>query len=270
MSHAVALLICKNENEIEEVLAPYDENKDVDRYKVYLDKQEIKDMAKYYKVKPVDEKRLVEHMDSWRGQEGGLDKKGLYGWSQYNPKSKWDWYEIGGRWAGLVKGKRGAAKFKGRKSWTQGDNNPYLGSMCDGGYVKDINLDHFRENGYAHAVVTKDGWFEGSEMGWFGMSSPHKTVENVPESFSIEKFKEVYTASYYKRPEKKEFKDYIEKYYEKTKDSYVRNKKSFGKRDLKHSFFWFLCNEAWNQSLRTNFLDKLTDKDFVAIIDYHI
>lgn len=37
-----------------------------------------------------------------------LDDGGIYEWSTYNPKSKWDWYQIGGRWSGYFKLKQHA------------------------------------------------------------------------------------------------------------------------------------------------------------------
>lgn len=42
-----------------------------------------------------------------------IDDEGLYRWSSYNPRSKWDWWQVGGRWAGYFKLKDGAKGEKG-------------------------------------------------------------------------------------------------------------------------------------------------------------
>ena len=46
---------------------------------------------------------LVAWMNEWDDGEYGIDEEGPYRISHYNPKSKWDWYEIGGRWRGYFK-----------------------------------------------------------------------------------------------------------------------------------------------------------------------
>jgi len=37
-----------------------------------------------------------------------IDDTGVYHWSTYNPDSRWDWYEVGGRWRGYFKLKEAA------------------------------------------------------------------------------------------------------------------------------------------------------------------
>lgn len=62
----------------------------------------------------------------------------------YNPDSKWDWYEIGGRWSGTI-GSRNEMK------------------------VSDVNVD---EISTPYAFVTPSGeWVERGSMGWWGLSS---------------------------------------------------------------------------------------------------
>ena len=66
----------------------------------------------------------------------------------YNPKSKWDWWVIGGRWHGYFDGKDVA--------WVR-DTDP---EQCP------------------FAIVTPDGeWHEKGEMGWFGVVSEEKSGE---------------------------------------------------------------------------------------------
>jgi len=88
---------------LEKMLAPFNENTTIPRYKNYLDKDDIKRMAENYKIKETDTKKLLRKMRDWSGESGGVDSKGLFHWSTDNPQSKWDWYSIGGRWSGRFK-----------------------------------------------------------------------------------------------------------------------------------------------------------------------
>lgn len=58
-----------------------------------------------------------EYMTFQEDEEGDYDeemgKKGY--WS--NPNSKWDWYQVGGRWSGSLKLKEGAVGAIGERSW---------------------------------------------------------------------------------------------------------------------------------------------------------
>ena len=85
-------------------LQPYDEDLDVPPYKVYLDAGEIAAMAKHYRVEKTDLTALAAHMQDWQRGPGDIDENGLFAIKSYNPSGKWDWYEIGGRWAGRPHG----------------------------------------------------------------------------------------------------------------------------------------------------------------------
>lgn len=103
--------------------------------------------------------------------------------STYNPKSKWNWWVVGGRWAGEI-----------TKSPVPDDENPFTTgnrvsaerkraqrqaldvNMCRVGDVKippvgDEN-DEDKYVSFPYAIVTPDGeWHAHGEMGWFGCSS---------------------------------------------------------------------------------------------------
>ncbi len=102
MTHFVVwVMIPEKDNiydQVEELLDPFDENKSEEPYKEYIEGENLERMEKFYKTKNL--KSLVGHIEDWSGNEGGLENGKLYYWSKYNPKSKWDWYEIGGRWTG--------------------------------------------------------------------------------------------------------------------------------------------------------------------------
>jgi hypothetical protein len=149
MSHYPVLVILPTENGkvaggcAEDVLAllldPFDENKQVERYKSYLTAETEKLMRAYYG----DDADLVAKMKDWSGSDGGRDEQGLFHWSVYNPASRWDWYMIGGRWKGAI--------FPDNK---------------DAGLLHDL-----LPTWDAYAIVTPDGtWHAQGTMGWFAMS----------------------------------------------------------------------------------------------------
>lgn len=56
---------------------------------------------------------ILDKMDDWHGNKGGVDEKGIYYLSTYNPKSRWDWYSVGGRWNGFFKLHKGGVGIVG-------------------------------------------------------------------------------------------------------------------------------------------------------------
>lgn len=111
MSHFTVLVITDTPEQVDEVMAPYDENIQVDRYETQIAEkptdfwatdllvaeglvplnptaeQVVEAYHKKYDVQP-DEQMFVRN---------GV----MYEWSTYNPKSQWDWYQMGGRWRGF-------------------------------------------------------------------------------------------------------------------------------------------------------------------------
>ncbi len=124
--------------------------------------------------------------------------------STRNPQSKWDWYEVGGRWSGMLILKEAAAE-RLRKAGLMTDSG-----NCDHAFTADIDFDavirryrsklrpyeeFIAQNIYApeymrerypteaeylarqslfqtYAVITPDGaWHAPGVMGWFGITS---------------------------------------------------------------------------------------------------
>lgn len=151
MSHFTVLVIGDNP---EEQLAPYDEQLETPEYdKGVVSKEDIKSCMDFYKDKknggyklPFDE-LYEEKGDDWNSNQWRKNPDGTWHeYSSYNPNSKWDWYELGGRWSGELKLK------------TKQDGDQAL--------KKDItNL-----NDISTFAVLKDGkWYEKGDMGWFGI-----------------------------------------------------------------------------------------------------
>ena len=158
MTHFVGLVMCETEDEIENLVADQDENLEVDPYFRPVEGEDLERMVKFYTDKEmkeaaetgndartVDQEYLLNVMEDWNGGEGVVED-GVIGYmSTYNPESKWDWYEVGGRW---------------------GDEVPLNNCLA-----KDIP-EYFKE-WLPSVIVTKEhGWQSAKEFGWFGSSSP--------------------------------------------------------------------------------------------------
>lgn len=125
MSHFTVLVIGNNPGEL---LAPYDENMEVEPYREDIPQKDIDHMVEYY-TKYAEERERIENLDTndrttltryWKRFKGGemlIDEDGTpYQMNTYNPKSKWDWYEEGGRWQGLLRLKHGEKGVLGEAS----------------------------------------------------------------------------------------------------------------------------------------------------------
>ena len=113
MHYCVYVFIPKtgdHEELVARALEPYDEDRQVRPYKSYLDAGEIGAMAKHYGLKPADLGALARRMDDWKRCPGGVDGKRLFAVKTWNPDGKWDWYEIGGRWRGRLRGNVASAQ----------------------------------------------------------------------------------------------------------------------------------------------------------------
>jgi len=121
MSHFTVLVIG---DDVEGKLAPFDENLEVEPYKVYYDEESIAHMVSHYNEREGynldknDLQALVPLMKEWGGYDkAAVDNDGLHYWSTYNPDSKWDWYQIGGRWRGQLLLKHGTTGVQGEASF---------------------------------------------------------------------------------------------------------------------------------------------------------
>lgn len=94
MSHYAVLVLHKEDQDIDTLLAPYDENLEVEPYlKLTNDEAIVKAKEEYDNC---TEQELIKNYAEDFGYI--LLSDGLY--STYNPNSKWDWYQIGGRFDG--------------------------------------------------------------------------------------------------------------------------------------------------------------------------
>lgn len=177
MSHFSVLVIGED---VEELLAPYDENECVEEYIDIYSEDVLKTFNEFYN-KCLDKKSKDIELDTFEITtlvHGPLDslknpipawfKKWWLDWSghtldedgnaisTYNKDSKWDWYQIGGRWAGTLPLKSNAKSGEvGNASWTFENENPYANGNVDSALVKDIDWKRLDEE---EAKYCNDHW----------------------------------------------------------------------------------------------------------------
>lgn len=115
MSHFTVLVIGNNPKA---QLKPYDENKEVPPYKAPITHDEIVRCLEHYskegKIKEITVAKgkvlkpsypmVAKLWKNWNNNTLGLATDGTYyEWKTYNPRSKWDRYQLGGRWRGYFK-----------------------------------------------------------------------------------------------------------------------------------------------------------------------
>lgn len=211
----------KLEAALEDIMAPFDEGLEVDRY-VSATKAELienakasymtvwagpggyieryaKDPAAYRAefrsehVKHIEGLIAEDRLNTWSDERWYQDaieyesaeNIGPNGetYSEYNPKSEWDWYVVGGRWGcfwtlkeGLDPTDKDIVPIKTHEPWggaTDRSNDPR-------------NIDCARKENIAaeshvstYAYVDLEGeWISQGKMGWFGMSSGDKAQED--------------------------------------------------------------------------------------------
>lgn len=205
MSHFTVYVFSNNDGaDVEDLLAPYNENMEVASYVKYTKKQAIakvrKEIEDYkhdlyaefladpeaYKEKAkktaFNKERYKSHINylenefpkrlnwtdeecyeeeaKWYKDDDMIDADGNL-LSTYNPKSKWDWYEEGGRWSGSL--------------ITKGN------TKTNKDFVSEID---WEKTPYPFAFITPDGeWYERGKMGWWACVSDKKDADSWKKEY---------------------------------------------------------------------------------------
>jgi hypothetical protein len=114
--HSCVYVIIGKSGDIEELVAkalqPFDEDLQVPPYKLHLSASTLTAMAQHYKCSETDHAALIEKMPDWLGYPGGQDHLGIFALQSHNPNGRWDWYEIGGRYNGRIRGSQSPKPFQ--------------------------------------------------------------------------------------------------------------------------------------------------------------
>ena len=194
MSHFSLAVFHRKDQSIDELLDQYDESRPIDPYVKFTRQEAIDYARKYYGAEQMSDE------DCWKMVSEGCitdDDGNIY--STFNENSKWDWWEIGGRWEGSL-------NLNGKKvdSGRVGDLDFRIDKKEYDRYLRmwDVVVDHkpaeegddfipfYSENYYracfgdretfarltsmfsTFAVLLPDGsWFEKGYLGSFGYSS---------------------------------------------------------------------------------------------------
>jgi hypothetical protein len=176
-------------DDVDGQLAPYDENIEVAPYRDYLGKDYYEMYFNLYaeqtglKTKPT-RRKLAAWLTERYGQDEPYywdeEKNGVYTMSTYSPRSKWDWYTIGGRWMGYFKLKEGAVGFEGRPGVF--DNDPIYEGGVDVARKCDIDLEGMRS---AAGEAAGDAWDRAHEV--FGNTPEPEPWASVLERYGRER-----------------------------------------------------------------------------------
>jgi hypothetical protein len=184
MSHFTVAVIAESVDDVDDILAPYDENMRVPRYVEYTKEQliqrERKDMEEFknttyaeYRKDPVayaekhdnpghihylqtefPNKLLFTDEELYTAAVKGYEEEniGEHGeiYSTYNAKSKWDWYSVGGRWDGSLLVKDQSAYIGVGDAGAFGSNIPDKDvpegyRWVDYALIQDVQWDKMRE-----------------------------------------------------------------------------------------------------------------------------
>lgn len=207
MSHFTVLVVdTKNEKTVDDWMEPFYEGLEEDRL---LD-WSVQDVLKYFEEHNidfpydyVDESNLVEYLERAEELEFDTTEHDNEGNLYYlgNNNAKWDWYQVGGRWSGMLKKLDGTRcdkcevkdldlsldkdmYEKAKRFWeVVVDKQPLKdGEYADGftswykdSYYKDTfgDKETFAKDKALLSTLAMllDGeWHEQGKMGWFGMS----------------------------------------------------------------------------------------------------
>ena len=279
MSHFTVMVLSNGQKTVDELLAPYDESIRVEPYinrtkaqmiedakrgqKNILDRiREAKEKGTEYNVSSYDEKLLAcktdeEFYNYFYDEDEQYDEDGNE-LTTYNPKSKWDWYQVGGRWEGLLKAKKGVKA-----------HSPSLLSSTSSGYtspddehfdcalIKDLDFSVDPEE-----IERRERWWEVAIEG-----APLKKGENE------EDFRTFYRKEYF-----------LNRY--KDKKTYAEVSSTFstfavitpdGEWHEKGEMGWFGCSSEtddealdWALHFKERFIDTMDPNTVVTIVDCHI
>lgn len=238
----------------------------------------IKERIKFNKSlrKYNDSKDWVENYDGYYLNP----EKTAYG-RYHNPNKKWDWYEIGGRWAGLIKLKDGATGFNGTKSFMFDEEDPYKNGGVDSALKKDITEECIKDLSYMYAVLDMNGWHQKSQLGWFGCSIPsgyccvieRLNIHEITRHFRYDHF------GFHKNWTglKNKYVDFFIKtlhkhYYREGNDYILKDNLGNGKTGITEELkrCEFFRDMHWSKGFYDRFIKNLPDDARLTLVDYHI
>lgn len=294
MSHFTVMVIGDNP---EEQLAPYSESiETAPRVREEVSDEEIQSMIEYYKNPenggheyPTFDELYENHGDDWNSNTWEKRDGKWVEITTYNPNSKWDWYQLGGRWTGFLKLKKDAEGEVGDFSLVSSRRADE--GTADAALKKDIDFEGMKNDAAKEAGESYDKVME--VIGHLEPNKPWKVfVERVEnKEITIDEAR----AQYHAQPRTQalrteevrktlgyfiEADDYLvprEKYVEDARNNAISTFAVLkdGKWYEKGEMGWFamVANEKdqneWNKQVN-DLIDSLPDDTMISIYDCHI
>lgn len=260
MSHfTVAVFHKDGEKTVDELLAPYQENNMCDCPREYLEFNDVEEEYKEeYESKYKNKYNTFEEfMEEHYGYDSRDEKMNRYGYWE-NPNAHWDWYEIGGRWSGLLKLKISATSGSyGSRSWTN-QNQIIPENRVDSAKIKDIDFSVDKKQ-YYKLIRFWELKVEGD--------APKNEQEKKLLEYDFYK-KEYYTDKYKNKEEYAAIESSFSTYAVITPDGEWHSKGEMG---------WFGCGtetdaeaKKWTKSFKEAFIDNADPELNLTIVDCHI
>lgn len=300
MSHFTVMLVINPvdvealgvENAITEMLQPYYEVAEGSCTEEHLDRgHEFRDhtaeLREEFKTGKEDDIPISTQYSSFEEFAASRYEEGPDGtWGYWvNPKAKWDWYSLGGRWAGMLPLKENVSNEdkQGEKSWANEEEEAYEGNRADFAKINEIDWEkidreaeksarsfykkykQFEESGFTNFDVWGQAIFVNMDLERYGLAElvePANHSQNKPAVWK-----------YHPIGEEEEF---------------VRNNKylySFSTYAVLDGDGWHAPGEmGWfgmssdnadesqqfKKDYRKNFIDSKDPESVIAIVDCHI
>lgn len=143
LSHFLLLVVG---DDPDDQLAIYNMNLAVVSYKDRLPDSEIDRIREQFEVESIDD--VVDSIAEWTGYEGGYDEEGFFFWSTVNPRGKFDWSIMGGRWCGYLKLRPGCPGEIGKRGAGVAEDEPlpYGDLSADRALLGDVDWNGMRQS----------------------------------------------------------------------------------------------------------------------------
>lgn len=267
MTHFAVLVIGEN---IENQLQPYHEFECTGIDDEYIIDQDITQETKEeYEDKKDEYNTFEEYLEDWYGIDPEEEKYSriekdnngniIKVIKRTNPNYKWDWWEIGGRYSGLLQLKKGAK-----------------------GYLAER---HFGVSIEYHKALKEENKTDQALKGYIDFSPDKKEIERLKRFWEVfiegdepkNEIEEKYKFQIYNK------KFYIDRY--KTKEYYIKTSSEFSTYAVvkdsvwyaKGEMGWFACSSETHEESRDwddNFYDiwikDLPDNTLLTVVDCHI
>ncbi|MDA0251784.1 MAG: hypothetical protein O2892_10750 [Actinomycetota bacterium] len=166
-------------------LDPFDENLEVETY-VDLTAQQIANDTEFQKfwLKLTEEKpaavSFAHAVEGWWG--GQLGEDGNL-WSTCNPEGRWDWWVIGGRWAGQWVLKPGATRAlapqRSAFGFTEESKDPRRTDAARKAEIEPTSI------APSYAYIGLDGqWHQQGHMGWFATAADQLSAQAWAQTYT--------------------------------------------------------------------------------------